>query len=628
MLQKTTPLETFTVGGRAYTINVAAVDSTNDATTNYDTLVFFDATDGILPGPFTPPATGPAYVTASDKRSSLFYLEGSSSKAGTAFYVSFLAPDLSTVRLARLSANAMPRNPAVLADVDDINTNVGFWAPQADFRIPERLSPGFATFPDVELEDIYEDLVRGFVEYQTRVGLRGIAKFPDADLVMIYLEQPDGSGHQFLLTDPRQPTNPQDPASIGAGQDPAKIARYRGYLQRAYQVANGAVQRIIDAVGITPDGRPASNLFVVSDHGFAPFHTAVNMTALLASRGIDSAKVRAYTSGPAANISINLAGRERNGTVTPAEYVTLQQQVVQALADLKDTNPTYTNGAPGVPVFDKIHARPLPANLADPAFGRGTSDVIGQDSGDVFALLALGYNFDGIQGTGIVRQGDAVATTPILSVPNFYGAHGYDPALPEMSAVFYVAGPDIRAGRLTRARNIDVAPTIARLLDVPPAPVVDGRALPVRIGRKVKSDLVTRLTALLPTGTDRTDKALEKAIDRLRGALDDRFWLDDATLGDKGAQVFNEDAAVLRELIKAGPTTLPLQQALVAIDEELAAAAVDEAAGGNGDARLIARAQDEVSKASADVAAGSLERALDHYRRAWEHAQRARGRAS
>ena len=50
---------------------------------------------------------------------------------------------------------------------------------------------------------------------------------------MIYIEQPDGSGHQFTLTDPRQATDPTDPNSIGAGQNPAKVARYDlGYRRR------------------------------------------------------------------------------------------------------------------------------------------------------------------------------------------------------------------------------------------------------------------------------------------------------------------------------------------------------------------------------------------------------------
>src|SRR5262249_1068243 len=160
-----TPLETFSVGGQSYTIQVAALDTTNDGHTNYDTLVFFDTGHGGITGTFTPGplGTGAAFVKASDKQSPLFSLEGSSTKAGPAFYLSALAPDRSSVHIGRYSANAIPRNPAVLGDVDDVNNNVGFWAPQADFRIPEKISPGFDTFADGELEAIFEDQVRTFV---------------------------------------------------------------------------------------------------------------------------------------------------------------------------------------------------------------------------------------------------------------------------------------------------------------------------------------------------------------------------------------------------------------------------------------------------------------------------------
>lgn len=482
VLQKTTALDTFAIGSVTYTIQVAALDTTNDGQGNYDTLVFFDTNSGIQPGPFSLPATGPAYVKASDRVSAPFYLEGSASKAGTGFYVSTLAPDLSTVRIARYSANSIPRNAPVLADVDDINNNVGFWAPQADFRIPERLSPGFTNFPDADLEAIYEDQVRTFVAYQTRVALRAIAQNPDADLVLTYIEQPDGSEHQFLAIDPRQATNPSDPNSIGAGQNQAKLDRYETYVQQAYRVANNAVQQIIETVGTTRNGTPKSNIIVVSDHGFAPFHTAVSFNALLSANGIDSTKVRAVTSGPAANVYINLKGREPNGTVLPDEYVVLQKQLVKILEDLVETNPNYVKRE-SKPIFDQIYARPLPSSLNDPTFGLGTNEVIAQDSGDVYATLAEGYNFDGIQTPVITRLGDTPATpatAPILSVPNFYGAHGYDPSKPNMSAIFFAAGPDIRRGRLNQVRNIDVVPTINQLLGVQSASTVQGKAL--RIG--------------------------------------------------------------------------------------------------------------------------------------------------
>ncbi|MBU7581883.1 MAG: alkaline phosphatase family protein [Nostoc sp. TH1S01] len=468
----------FTVGGVIYDIQVAALDTTDDRFTNYDTLVFFDAQIGIPTGSFSLPATGPAYVKASDRKSSLFYLEGSSNQAGTAFYVSYLAPDLSNVRIARYSANAIPTNPAVQTSVDDILRNVGFWSPQADFRITERLSPGFTTFPDNELEAIYEDQVQLFVDYQTRLALRAINQNLNADLVMVYIEQPDGSEHQFLLTDPRQPSDPTNPLSIGARQDRAKVARYRTYVQAGYQAANNAVQRIINAVGTNRQGRPNSNILVVSDHGFAPFHTAVNLNNYLRNRGFDLTKVRAVTSGPAANIYINLQGREPNGLVSRAEYITLQQQLITALRELVDNNPNYLRGRQQA-VFDLIYPRPLPRNVNDPKFGLGTSEFVGQDTGDVFAIMREGYNFDGVQSPIITRLGDT--DNSVFSVPNFYGAHGYDPTIPSLSAIFYAAGPDIqRRGNIGRIRNIDIAPTINSLLNVPSAPTVQGRALNIQ----------------------------------------------------------------------------------------------------------------------------------------------------
>ena len=344
-------LETFTSGGQSYDIKVAALDTTNDGTTNYDTLVMFDANHGSILGPFTaaPLGTGPAYIQPSTKISALFYLEGHSNKGGVRYFVSQLAPDLSTVRIARSSVSFIPRNAAVVADVDDINNNVGFWQPQGDFRIVERIDgppSTFASFPDTELEAIFEELVREFVTYQTNVGLRAISRFPNVDLAMIYIEQPDGSEHQFLAIDPRQATNPTDPNSIGQNQDPVKLARYRGYIATAYRVANQAVQRVINAVGTDANGVPNSNILVVSDHGFDPFHTAVNANAFLTTNGFDTSKVRAVSSGPAVHFYINLQGREPNGTVVSHRISHVAATAVQCSAKPSRTRTRITRTAP------------------------------------------------------------------------------------------------------------------------------------------------------------------------------------------------------------------------------------------------------------------------------------------
>jgi predicted AlkP superfamily pyrophosphatase or phosphodiesterase len=492
-VQKTSPLDNFTINGVNYTIQVAALDTTNDQKENYDTLVFFDDKVGIQ-GPGQLPETGSAFVKA-EEASKPFYLVGScnipnsntnsnissNNCIGTSFYISKLSPDLSKINIARYSTNYIPSTPPIQNDVLDINENVGFWIAQADFRIPEKLIPSFKDFSDGELEEIYEDQVRTFIDYQTRLALRAIHQNPDADLSLFYIEEPDGSSHQFWITDPRQATNPLDPLSIGDNQDQNKIQRYQTYIRTAYQAANQAVQKIIQAVGTNAEGVPNSDIFVVSDHGFSEFNTAVSINNLLKNSGIadlaDSNKVRAITSGPAVNIYINLQGREPNGKVSRSEYITLQQQIVSVLNRAVDKNPNYTLGNHPTKLFSKIYSRPATDPLTDPNFGLGTSQFIGQDSGDVFAIMSVGYNFDGTQTPAVQRLGDPTSTSPIFSVPNFYGAHGYDPNLPEMSAIFYAAGPDIRHGIINQVRNIDVAPTISQLLGVQPATTVQGHSL-------------------------------------------------------------------------------------------------------------------------------------------------------
>ncbi len=394
---------------------------------------------------------------------------GSGAKVGAAYFVSALASDLSVVRFARYGANYIPRNTPVLADVDDINNNVGFWRPQADFRIPERLSPGFTNFPDIEIETMFEDMVKTFVRYQANIGERAIRNHPDADLVMVYIEQPTAPSISFLLTDRRQGTSPTDPNSIGNGQDPAKVARYASYIRFAYQTADKAVKQIADAAGRD------SNIIVVSDHGFAPFHTSVSLTNLLSSAGIDTTKVAIRTSGPAANIYVNLQNREQGGTVDPATYNALVAQITDVVKNAVDPNSRFNYSLRDKRIFTVVETRPL---FCDAGTGLCTSKTIGQDFGDVFALMAPGYNFDGIQSPRCrpprrypVQCGDDRAVDAEL-----LRAHGHDPELPVMSATFIAAGPQIKDTTIRHMQNIDVAPTIMRILGVTPHKV-DGDVL-------------------------------------------------------------------------------------------------------------------------------------------------------
>src|SRR5262249_2595754 len=99
VLQKTTFLETLATGGATNRINVAALDTSNEGVVNSDTLFFWHDSAGIQAGPFAPPHPGPAYVKASEKRGADFFIEGSANKAGCAYYVSRLEPDLAVVHI-------------------------------------------------------------------------------------------------------------------------------------------------------------------------------------------------------------------------------------------------------------------------------------------------------------------------------------------------------------------------------------------------------------------------------------------------------------------------------------------------------------------------------------------------
>ena len=137
------------------------------------------------------------------------------------------------------------------------------------------------------------------------------------------------------------------------------------------------------------------------------------------------------------------------------------------LQNAQDPNPTFNYSLKQKRIFTTVAKRPF---LCAAGVGFCTSNIIGQDFGDVFAMLDEGYNFDGIQNPGVARLGDAPfdSLTTVFSTPNFYGAHGHDPRLPSMSATFIAAGPHIERGTLNRVSNIDVAPTIMRLLGVTP----------------------------------------------------------------------------------------------------------------------------------------------------------------
>ena len=87
--------------------------------------------------------------------------------------------------------------------------------------------------------------------------------------------------------------------------------------------------------------------------------------------------------------------------------------------------------------------------------------------GELILYPKAGYAFTGS------AAGDVVAGPAV----NYGGTHGYPASDPELDGIFIAQGVGIKTGmKLDRVRNLDVAPTIARLLDIP-LPTADGRAM-------------------------------------------------------------------------------------------------------------------------------------------------------
>ena len=96
-----------------------------------------------------------------------------------------------------------------------------------------------------------------------------------------------------------------------------------------------------------------TTLIIMSDHGFVPFYSQVNLNTWLMEKGyvtlldpakqeqakeytnVDWSRTRAYALG-LNGIYLNLSGREKNGIVPPAEYDALLDQLEKELVETRD----------------------------------------------------------------------------------------------------------------------------------------------------------------------------------------------------------------------------------------------------------------------------------------------------
>jgi predicted AlkP superfamily pyrophosphatase or phosphodiesterase len=171
------------------------------------------------------------------------------------------------------------------------------------------------------------------------------------------------------------------------------------------------------------------DFIVVSDHGFRPTEKQLNPNAILTSLGLegtndapDKWRVSAFDNGA----SFGLVAHDPND----AEAIALATKTFQRLA---------AEGSWGI---DKFY-----------------------DAADTHALQGYSNSFASVS----MQSGFLIGVTsagPWLTDTKTRGMHGYAPGPRELDASFLAFGPGIPHQHIPRAKLVDVAPTIAHLLDL------------------------------------------------------------------------------------------------------------------------------------------------------------------
>lgn len=299
------------------------------------------------------------------------------------------------------------------------------------------------------------------------------------DLLMFGMPTVDEFSHMFLgLTVPEVNgiANPYYNTYTEQGEliTPEKAD---GFLRVAYMEADETLALGKELLGGTP------NIVATSDHGFGAQWQAVNASKVLLDIGLQEREqssncrkaandpgtltpgdtlAKACYAGGTAQIYINLAGRDPgdNPTANPpikntpqvpaAQYEAVRTQIINAFQNLTDP------ANPGAQVVLKIMKKEELRNVD------GSDSLHPNRSGDVVVVLNPPYQFD------------AATFGQTIAFSQFFGQHGFLPETVDfasgvnMHATFVAAGPEIRhQGPVAGVRAIDLAPTVAFLLNVP-----------------------------------------------------------------------------------------------------------------------------------------------------------------
>lgn len=552
-----------------YGLNAYLYDSTDDATVNYDRVLFSPTKSGTdAVGDLAEGEWADVKVTLQGGA-----LDGKT--AGMLVKVEELSADLSRVRLFHTSVTraiaswpTWPGEPGYTA-FDEFLAAEFPTSTAADFAILEA---------GITSEDTYVQQGLYWSEGHWPM-MEYVADTYQPDLFLVGMPTTDEFQHQFMgLVTKKLPGGDPNPAYDDANLDGVKdglVHERAGYLRTAYQESDQTLRLARSLIGRNP------TTFVGSDHGFAPQFLAIDASQVLVDLGLLSrpqtsncrlaagetiGKAKACWAGGTVQVYLNLAGRDPAAAglqqVAAVDEASTVAQIKAAFLGLSDPNDWTGDGQPeGWKVMDRAFTKAESRYIPN---GPGsTSDMAHPTrTGDLVAFSYPPYQFD--------------AATPgtLVAASHFFGQHGYVPDVQDldanvnMRATFLAGGAGIARGKVA-ARSIDLAPTLAFLLDVPVPEQSQGRVLldVVSGGSRYKPVSVVGLNDFHGQ-LDPTNRAFDTRTSPVGGA---------AFL----ATMFDEEAAALpgQELILAGGDNVGASPANSSLLEDKPAIDVENAWG-------------------------------------------------
>jgi 2',3'-cyclic-nucleotide 2'-phosphodiesterase (5'-nucleotidase family) len=293
---------------------------------------------------------------------------------------------------------------------------------------------------------------------------------PDTDLAFVGYPFTDEVSHQFMAlvtpTDMDGAPNPTYDDTDYNGVPDGRVAQREAYIRSAYHEADAKL-------ALARTFMPKATVFAASDHGFAPQWYAVNARKVLYDNQVNGISLSASSANTASNCGAAVSDLSKAcwaggtaqiyvNTTLPAgtTYEQVRTAIINAFQNLTDP------ANPGKQVVLSIFKKEQLRNVD------GSDSLHPNRSGDVVVVLRPPYQFD--------------AATPgqTIALSNFFGQHGYLPNLVDlahnvnMHATFVAAGPGIRhQDPVTGVRAIDLAPTIAFLMNIPGPQNARGRIM-------------------------------------------------------------------------------------------------------------------------------------------------------